>query len=132
MGEWPGEIVAAAGAAAGLSATVWLAHKRDADAAWALLMTGALLWAPLGWVYYEWIVAPPLAALIAQRRIPRAAWLLVVAFVWPITASSIRITGTFLDSQVVRSIYFWGLLGLWLLLCSSAVMRVRTTAPPQR
>jgi hypothetical protein len=132
MGEWPGEIVAAVGAAAGISATVWLAHKRDADAAWALLMAGALLWAPLGWVYYEWIVVPPLAALIADRRIPRAGWLLVVAFVWPITASSIRIAGPLLDSQLVRSVYFWGLLGLWLMLCSSVVMRGRASAPREQ
>ena len=121
MTEWPGEIVASVGAALGLLATVWLAHKRDADSAWSLLMAGALLWAPLGWVYYEWILVPPLAALIVERRLPRVAWLLVIPFVWPITGYSVRITGTLLDAQV-WSIYFWGLLGLWLLLCSSAVM----------
>jgi hypothetical protein len=128
MWEWPGEIVASIGSGAGILATVWIAGKRDADAAWALLMTGALLWAPLGWVYYEWLIVPPLAALIAERRIPRAAWLLAVAFVWPITGISIRVTGTLLDSQI-RSIYFWGLLGLWLLLCSSAVAREPTSVP---
>jgi hypothetical protein len=77
---------------------------------------------------YEWIIVPPLAALIVERRIPGAAWLLVVAFVWPITAFGVRITGTFLDLQVM-SVYFWGLLGLWLMLCSSAVMRVQVPAP---
>jgi hypothetical protein len=122
MWEWPGEIVASTGAAVGLLVTLWLALKRDADAAWALLMTGALLWAPLGWVYYEWIIVPPIAALIAARRLPRAAWLLVIPFVWPINGYPVRITGTLLDGQI-RSIYFWGLLGLWLLLCSSAVTR---------
>ena len=54
------------GSAIGVAATVWLARKRDADAAWALLMAGALLWAPLGWVYYEWFLVLLLAALIAQ------------------------------------------------------------------
>jgi hypothetical protein len=122
MWEWPGEIVARIGSGAGILATVWLASKRDADLAWALLMTGALLWAPLGWIYYEWFLVPPLAALLAQRRVPSAAWLLTIAFVWPITGYSIRVTGTLLDSQI-RSIYFWGLLGLWLLLCSSALSR---------
>ncbi len=128
MLEWPGEIVASIGSGLGILATVWLAHKSDPDAAWALLMTGALLWAPLGWVYYEWIIAPPLAALIVDRRIPRVAWLLVVACVWPITGHAVRITGTFLDAQVIGSIYFWGLLGLWLLLCSSAITRVQVPA----
>lgn len=128
MWEWPGEIVARIGSGAGILATVWLAGKRDADWAWALLMTGALLWAPLGWIYYEWFLVPPLAALIAQRRVPRAAWLLTVAFVWPITGYSIRVTGTLLDSQI-RSIYFWGLLGLWLLLCSSALSREPASVP---
>jgi hypothetical protein len=65
---------------------------------------------------------PPLAALIAERRVPLAASLLAIAFVWPISVTSMRLTGTFLDMPF-RSIYFWGLLGLWLLLCSSAVMR---------
>ena len=123
-----GEIVASMGSGLGILATVWLAHKSDPDAAWALLMTGALLWAPLGWVYYEWIIVPPLAALIVDRRIPRAAWLLVVACVWPITGHAVRVTGTFLDAQVIGSIYFWGLLGLWLLLCSSAITRAQVPA----
>jgi hypothetical protein len=60
--------------------------------------------------------------------VPRAAWLLTVAFVWPITGYSIRVTGTLLDAQI-RSIYFWGLLGLWLLLCSSALSREPASAP---
>ncbi len=83
--EWPGPQVATLGSAIGVAATVWLARNRDADAAWAILMAGALLWAPLGWVYYEWFLFPPLAALLAQRRIPYAVWPLAIAFVWPIT-----------------------------------------------
>ena len=108
----------------------WLRHRRcrdclacrnrDADAAWAILMAGALLWAPLGWVYYEWFLFPPLAALLAQGRIPYAVWPLAIAFVWPITGRDIRVTGTFLDGQI-QSIYFWGLLGLLFVLCSSTL-----------
>ena len=127
MHEWPGEIVARVGSAAGIIGTIWIASKRDRDAAWALLMTGALLWAPLGWVYYEWFVVPPLATLIVQRRLPGIAWVLTIAFVWPISVVALRITGTFLDIEFVRSIYFWGLLGLWLLLCSSRVAVPRTS-----
>ena len=122
MWDWPGPIVASVGSGVGILATVWLAFKRDVDAAWAVLMAGAILWAPLGWVYYEWCLIPPIAVLIAQHRIPRGAWLLVIPFVWPISAYPIRITGTLLDAQI-RSIYFWGLLGLWMLLCGSAVSR---------
>jgi hypothetical protein len=130
MWEWPGEIVATAGSGAGIAATLWLARTRDANAAWALLMTGALLWAPLGWVYYEWFLVPPLAALILERRLPLPAWLFVIPFVWPITGWPVRITGTLLDAQV-QSIYFWGLLGLWLILCSSAVTRRSAPGSPQ-
>jgi alpha-1,2-mannosyltransferase len=115
MFDWPGEHVASIGSAAGILSTVWIAHKRDVDLAWAFLMAGAILWAPLGWVYYEWCLMPPIAALLAERRIRPAAWLLVIAFVWPITWYPLRITGTQLDGQV-RSMYFWGLLGLWLVL----------------
>jgi hypothetical protein len=92
-------------------------------------MTGALLWAPLGWVYYEWFIMPPIAALIAQRRLPWAALPLVIAFVWPISVQSFRLTGTLLDMPF-RSIYFWGLLALWLLLCSSAVVSQRQASSP--
>ena len=128
MLEWPGAIVARAGSTVGIAATIWVASKRDHDTAWALLMTGALLWAPLGWVYYEWFVVPPLAALIVHRQLPRIAWLLTIAFLWPINVYALRITGTFLDVEIVRSIYFWGLLGLWLLLCSSALAVPRTSS----
>jgi len=121
MFEWPAQHVATIGSAVGVLATIWLARLRDADLAWALLMTGALLWAPLGWVYYVWFVMPPIAALVAERRLPRAAWLLAIPFVWPINSSPVRITGTFLDAQLMLSIYFWGLLALWLLLSSSAM-----------
>jgi hypothetical protein len=109
---------------------LWVAHKRDVDAAWALLMAGAILWAPLGWVYYEWLLVPPLAALITERRIPPVAWVLAIPFVWPISAYPIRITRTVLDGQI-RSIYFWGLLGLWLLLCSSALRSQSPTRASQ-
>ena len=128
MLEWPDAIVARAGSTVGIAATIWVASKRDHDTAWALLMTGALLWAPLGWVYYEWFVVPPLAALIVHRQLPRIAWLLTIAFLWPINVYALRITGTFLDVEMVRSIYFWGLLGLWLLLCSSALAVPRTSS----
>jgi len=89
-------------------------------------MAGALLWAPLGWVYYEWFLFPPLAALLAQRRIPYAVWPLAIAFVWPITARDVRVTGTFLDGQI-QSIYFWGLLGLLLILCTSTIRPLTDT-----
>lgn len=121
MFEWPAQHVATIGSALGVLATIWLARLRDADVAWALLITGALLWAPLGWVYYVWFLMPPIAALIAERRLPRAAWLLAIPFVWPINASPLRLTGTFLDAQLMLSIYFWGLLAFWLLLNSSSI-----------
>jgi hypothetical protein len=120
MLEWPAQHVATIGSALGILATIWIARLRDADVAWALLMTGALLWAPLGWVYYVWFLMPPIAALVAERRLPRAAWLLAIPFVWPINASPLRLTGTFLDLQLTLSIYFWGLLAFWLLLLSSS------------
>jgi glycosyl transferase family 87 len=128
MLEWPAQHVATIGSALGVLATIWLARLRDPEVAWALLMTGALLWAPLGWVYYVWFLMPPIAALVVERRLPPAAWLLAIPFVWPINASPIRITGTFLDAQVMLSIYFWGLLAFWLLLSSSAITSSRTSS----
>jgi hypothetical protein len=121
MFEWPAPIVATVGSVLGALATIWLAYTRDdTDVAWAMLMAGTLLWAPLGWVYYEWIIMPPLAALIAARRLPWVTWFLLISFVWPIRWTSFEITGTPLDQQF-RSIYFWGLLGLLFILASSEV-----------
>jgi alpha-1,2-mannosyltransferase len=130
MLEWPAQYVATIGSALGVLTTIWIARLRDPDLAWALLMTGALLWAPLGWVYYVWFLLPPIAALLAEHRLPRAAWLLAIPFVWPINASPVRITGTFLDLQITLSIYFWGLLALWLLLGSSAIRLLPSSRSP--
>ena len=67
MWDWPGPIVASVGSGVGILATVWLAFKRDVDAAWAVLMAGAILWAPLGWVYLRVVPDP------ADRRTHRPA-----------------------------------------------------------
>src|SRR5262249_40564779 len=46
------------------------------DRGWAVLLLGALLVSPLGWVYYLWIALWPVAAVIGHaqpwtRRLPR-------------------------------------------------------------
>ncbi len=72
MWEWPGPIVASVGSGVGILATVWLAFKRDVDAAWAVLMAGAILWAPLGWVYLR--VVPDPADRRAHRPASNPSW----------------------------------------------------------
>lgn len=103
-------------------------EPRSLDRDFGLLLAAALLLSPLGWVYYLWLVLPPLIALFVQRRHPavvcpsdslarrrrsrRFLWIAVLASVWPIAGTFIP--GPGLPGRLFFSnIYFWGLLCLW-------------------
>jgi hypothetical protein len=65
-------------------ATIWRAHRADADRAFALLYLGSLLASPLGWVYYGWFVVGPCYALISDDRLGRGpTWFALVALLVP-------------------------------------------------
>jgi hypothetical protein len=108
--------------------TIW-ASTRDTtceavDRAFALLILGALLISPLGWIYYIWLGLGPMAALWMSARgndqpsgrtarLSRSLGCVGTAiFFLPIV-----VTGLFQPSRVMAatlgSIYFWGLLALW-------------------
>jgi hypothetical protein len=93
---------------------VLLAYRdRDLDRSWLLVMAGALLWSPLGWVYYGWFLMPPLAVMALSGRLTTGMRLWLGLWLWPpfslfLARSRAPIAAT------LGSVYFWGLLALWI------------------
>ena len=105
--------VASIASVIGVAVTVWRAVRtRDMDLAWLLLMTGALLWSPLGWVYYGWLLMPPAAALILRGALPRAVWIGALLWCCPAYDAKMTAMAPFI-AGTVGSIYGWGLLIAW-------------------
>jgi hypothetical protein len=122
-----GIYVARITAALGVVLTLWAAiRSRDIDLTWLLLMAGALLWSPLGWIYYGWFLMPPLVALGATGGLPKLAWIGVVLWLWPPYTPSLA--GAEVPIAVtVGSVYFWGLFLIWVAAVRAA--RFQTLAP---
>lgn len=96
----------------------------DVDRDWTCLLLAALLMSPLGWVYYLWIAAWPLAATLAARapwRTPlrRDLWLIPGMAGWLWLG---QMTGWGqphpLATLTLASAYFWALFSLWMWACS--------------
>ncbi len=101
--------------------------RRGVDRAFALMLVGSLLLSPLGWTYYFWLPLGPLAVLLADWRRSKDAdtrcspWTIrllaasLVGLSYPLWFieffQPVRI-GTIL----IASLYFWGLLLVWLAL----------------
>ena len=107
-------------AAGGVTATVLAAvqHRGDVDRVFPLLLVASLLFSPLGWVYYAWFLIPPLLAmggraLSARQRVLSPS----IDGREPLAraACSYR-TALRVATFTVGSIYFWGLLSLWIAL----------------
>lgn len=114
-----------------IGVTTLKASTRSVDRAFALLLLGALLISPLGWVYYLWLPVGPLAALLMTHPAVATGWRRIV--------SAVAVTGLFMPvdtaflfeprawvSVSVGSPYFWGTLALWL-----TVLLSDGAGPPQ-
>ena len=96
----------------------------DIDWEFGLLIVTALLISPIGWIYYLWLAAGPLA-LVGLDRVKASgwAWLGVAAlFVPPIDISRLGAIGT----VTIGSAYTYGLVMLWWILVRPA-SRFRAT-----
>lgn len=81
------------------------------DYAFALLLVGALLVSPLGWVYYWWLPFGPVVAVLFKRR-PSFFWLVAPLLLVPLGL----VVGGEPDgwkTLTVGSAYFWGTLLVW-------------------
>jgi alpha-1,2-mannosyltransferase len=103
------------------------------DRAFGLLLVAAQLISPLGWIYYLWLPAGPVAAAAfgsrpdgSRRRAARGlAIAAAIGFAWPmplLMAFQPHAWATLL----VASIYFWATLALWMWLLLD--VHFRTTA----
>jgi hypothetical protein len=121
-----------AGAAALLTLlAVWRDETRDAvDRGFFLVLVGAQLISPLGWIYYFWLPAGPAAALLlswlGQRRDARRdrregpgtrwrnrlAWASLPFLAWPLTLVTLRQPSA-LATLTLGSVYFWGTILIW-------------------
>jgi len=100
--------LAAAGiglAAAAIATAIARTRRSGVDASWPLLMTTAILASPLGWIYYLWWVMPG----------PRPQRLLMMGpLLWVPWAYVSSHPSNRLSAATLGSIYFWGLLMLWI------------------
>jgi hypothetical protein len=95
--------------------------KVATDRAFALLLVAAQLMSPVGWVYYLWLAAGPLAAMAFPAdgsMFPRAAFvrgLMVVALAGLVTpiAAPYYFQPSALATVTIGSVYFWAASALW-------------------
>jgi glycosyl transferase family 87 len=118
-----------------LVAACWGDDVRSIDRAFAVLLVGALLLSPLGWIYYLWLAAGPLLALYASWvREGLERWrrvLLIVAVVcllWPLVGLEV-FQPSRLATLTVASVYFWGTLALWAALVVDVFARRHGRSP---
>ena len=97
----------------GVAATILFAvTAADPDLRWLILMSGALLWSPLGWIYYGFFLMPPLVALAVKRTLPALSWAWVVLWLWPPYTPGLASASPVI-ATTIGSVYFWGLFLLW-------------------
>jgi hypothetical protein len=120
-------------------------RAEDVDRSFALLLVAAQLVSPLGWIYYLWLPAGPIAAValkLRNREVAQAfrpadaalkrcttfrhllALIAAIGFVWPmpfLLAFRNHAWGTL----TIASIYFWATLALWLWLLANGAHRSR-------
>jgi alpha-1,2-mannosyltransferase len=128
-------------------ATVGLAaadsSEHAVDRGFALLVLGALLASPLGWIYYLWLALGPIAALAvtwsgslggaptvsAADRVRRALLALAIpGLVWPYFAA-LAFPSLGWATATLGSAYFWATLAVWgALVADWRSARARTTA----
>jgi hypothetical protein len=91
------------------------------DAPFATLLLAAQLMSPLGWVYYLWWVAGPLAALVlrgsARARTALVLAAAILALMVPPALTSLLPSSSG-ATLTVGSLYFWATLSLWVVAVS--------------
>src|SRR5262245_56596280 len=92
------------------------------DAALLLLVVGAQVISPLGWIYYLWLPAGPVAAVMASSAVKCRATLHIalvliapIGFAYPMPFL-LAFRNHAWATLTIASIYFWATLALWLLL----------------
>lgn len=106
------------------------ATEHAVDRAFAVLLLGAQLISPLGWIYYFWLPLGPVTVLAAtwwRDRRSNVGRLVLLAtgvawLMWPLPAVTMLQPRSW-ATLVAGSAYFWGALALWCSLVSSGRLR---------
>ncbi len=125
----------ALGIPAGLSALLRILYDRSSegtDRAFGILLVGALLLSPLGWIYYFWLPVGPIAAMArdwwierckivrgeSTATVPSSWYLFLVSMIGMATPTIFSLTAqpSAMATVLIASIHFWGLLLVWLAL----------------
>ena len=114
----------------GLALTLVAIARRPAevDRALGLLLVASLLFSPLGWVYYAWLLIPPLVAVAHDGLSRPRRWLLTFALVAGLCPSMLARSAqpSALATATLGSVYFWGFTAIWVtLLCRNGNDRRR-------
>jgi len=92
--------------AATVGTMLWLVRTRNEDETWMLLLTGALLACPMGWVYYQPILLGPVVALAMAGRLTPLGLIVIVSVV-PALNKDLFQHGSVLVALTIGSVYFW-------------------------
>jgi Glycosyltransferase family 87 len=120
--------------------------RSDVDRSFALLLVAAQLISPLGWIYYLWLPAGPIAAVALKQRnreVAQAfrpadaalkrcatfrhllALIAAIGFVWPMPFL-LAFRNHAWATLTIASVYFWATLALWLWLLARGGQRSRS------
>jgi hypothetical protein len=101
--------------------------RRGVDRAFALMLLASLLLSPLGWTYYFWLPVGPIAVLWADwrrglsaetdcsTRTRRLFQFALIGLMYPLCCIPLG-SSLALSTVLISSLYFWGLLLVWLAL----------------
>jgi hypothetical protein len=128
-------------------AAAWRDDSPEAvDRGFVLVLAGAQLVSPLGWIYYFWLLVGPAAALITawfdRTRQPvrsagpgsaqvrwrnRLLWASLPCLIWPLGLVRVLQPSGWVTATI-GSVYFWGTLLVWTaVLLDAASRRSRPT-----
>jgi len=99
--------------AATIVVMLWRVRTTDEDESWLLLLLASILASPVGWVYYQPILIGPAVALALGGRLKHLRWVALTCIV-PALGKHLFQGGPMIVALTVGSVYFWGLLTVFL------------------
>jgi Glycosyltransferase family 87 len=92
---------------------LWRVRTSDEDESWMLLLLAAILASPVGWVYYQPIFVGPAVALALGGRLKHLRWVALTCVI-PALGKNLFQHGPMIIALTIGSVYFWGLLTVFI------------------
>ena len=106
--------------AATIVVMLWRVRTSDEDESWLLLLLAAILASPVGWVYYQPLLLGPGVALALGGRLKHLRWIALTCIV-PALGKDLFQHGPMIVALTFGSVYFWGLLTVFLVFLTANV-----------